>query len=135
MADVPPHELRRLWEQARRRGVDLSPEQLCRDFPAMVDHVRELIGQWSLHSAPSQGSSSVRPDDTNPPAVSLIGSASGGASGPPSLLLKPGAEPVPGYRLVAVLGAGAFGQVWKATGPGNMPVALPARRAFTCRGG
>jgi hypothetical protein len=29
MADVPLHELRRLWEEARRRGVDLSPEQLC----------------------------------------------------------------------------------------------------------
>src|SRR5262245_22702600 len=117
MADVPLHELRRLWEEARRRGVDLSPEQLCRDCPAMVDHVRELIGQWSLHTAPSQGSWSLRTDDTNPPAAPLIGSASGGPFRPSSLLLESGAEPVPGYRLVAALGAGAFGQVWRATGP------------------
>ncbi|HVA48007.1 MAG TPA: protein kinase [Pirellulales bacterium] len=37
---------------------------------------------------------------------------------------KIGDEPVPGYRLVAMLGKGGFGTVWRAVGPGRTEVAL-----------
>ncbi|HQU41659.1 MAG: hypothetical protein B7Z73_00350 [Planctomycetia bacterium 21-64-5] len=37
---------------------------------------------------------------------------------------KIGDEPVPGYRLVAMLGKGGFGTVWRAAGPGRTEVAL-----------
>jgi serine/threonine protein kinase len=41
-----------------------------------------------------------------------------------SLILQPSVEAVPGYSLKTRLGRGSFGEVWKAIGPGGVPVAM-----------
>lgn len=40
------------------------------------------------------------------------------------ITLQPGGEPIPGYFLAEKLGAGSFGVVWSADGPGQTRVAL-----------
>src|SRR5262249_53433191 len=40
------------------------------------------------------------------------------------LLPAPGARPLPDFQLIEMLGRGGFGEVWRATGPGGIEVAL-----------
>src|SRR5258708_2641889 len=47
-----------------------------------------------------------------------------GDTGGDGILLIPGHRPLPEYELVRQLGKGASGEVWKATGPGGISVAL-----------
>lgn len=39
-------------------------------------------------------------------------------------MIRPGDEPIPGYRVEELLGRGQYGEVWRATSPGRSTVAL-----------
>jgi serine/threonine protein kinase len=78
---------------------------------------RNLGNAVALSSGPFPGSDSSRPNDSGPSDFT------------------PGMQPVPGYTLDSRIGKGGFGEVWRATGPGGMPVALKiiSRRGETRR--
>jgi len=112
-------ELFQRWQEARRQGKSVSVEELCQDCPDLTAALRQQIeqGQSTDQGAGGTVVQTVAPGAGAPASVPVSGSMR-------FLELEAGSEPVPGYRLVARLGRGAFGQVWKAVGPGGFSVAM-----------
>jgi formylglycine-generating enzyme required for sulfatase activity len=126
---IPLHEVRRRWEEAYRRGIALTAEQLCHDCPEHLELIRKQVPRWEASPPPRNDDSLGLPLDTSsgPTDQGSWGLQVDAAEArePPAVPSpQPGAELVPGYRPVRQLGKGAFGEVWQAIGPGGVPVAL-----------
>ncbi len=103
-------DLFRRWKAASQEGRSLSAEELCADCPEMLEPLRRLILETYPTTSGVVDAPGTLPDVVTPPVNFLE--------------LAPGVVPVPGYKLVSLLGRGSFGQVWKASGPGGFSVAI-----------
>lgn len=102
------HDLLLQWEQSRAEGRPLSPEELCRDCPELIEEVRRQIGLLERAiQEPDAGRSTLpsRPIDFNRavPAIAPAGAAVAEAL-PPRFGR---------YRVIAMLGHGSFGVVYR----------------------
>lgn len=111
----------------RRRGERPEPREYLDRFPAHSwaigaafadQNQAEVSGNATAHRPASGPHVHERADATGDPAVGGHGRHEGGT------MLRPGAEPLPGYRLIEFLGKGGYGEVWKAEAPGTFQVAL-----------
>lgn len=92
-----------VWEESASRGGQPDLAELCREFPELLPALRrhvEALKQtvWLEHPISPDGAGRQE--------------------------LFAGMEIVPGYSLEQKLGAGGFGTVWRAKGPGSVQVAL-----------
>lgn len=101
-------ELLDRWEAAADAEPSLPPDEFLRRQPG--PHTAGVRDEF-LRRAAALVRADRRLDALRPHAT---------AASP----LAPGFEPIPGYRLDRPLGAGGFGQVWRASGPGGVPAAL-----------
>jgi hypothetical protein len=95
------------WEESYERGLDVPAEQLSRDCPELVPALAERIAAlkrmaWvnkqKRNDRKTEGTTQGREGPT-PVAENEAG------------CFGPGAEPIPGYRLIRKLGKGGFGEV------------------------
>ncbi len=104
-------ELLLRWEKFRQQGRNVTVEELCVDCPELEDALRERIEVIEpMDWLNKTGGSPAEPQE--------VESTDTAAEFP--LWLCPGAEPVPGYRLIQRQGRGMFGEVWAAQALGRL---------------
>lgn len=110
-----------LWEENRFSNTSFNIDLFIQSFPNLENQIPKAISElkemdWLLDSSEdfntdTSGQLEVTKNDFSTNQVR-----------PPSLL--PRLSAIEGYTLVKRIGRGSFGEVWQATGPGNIPLAM-----------
>lgn len=101
------------WEERFDQGVDTPADVLCQDRPDLAEPLGKRIA--ALKRMKKRLEANGRQRDTGQQANVGAGKGRDDPGRSASSNRYPGAEPIPGYRLVEKIGSGAFGEVWRAS--------------------